>query len=99
MNCQVHKGRIAGMQTLGSLPKGRHGLSREEVEASQRTRLLRAALGYEGVSSERDAVIQQAYRESLAVGPLGVLPVPVITQSIRSPWSLACCRSSRPALT
>jgi AcrR family transcriptional regulator len=32
------------MQTLGSLPKGRHGLSREEVEASQRTRLLRATI-------------------------------------------------------
>jgi AcrR family transcriptional regulator len=30
--------------TLGSLPKGRHGLSREEVEASQRTRLLRATI-------------------------------------------------------
>ena len=30
------------MPTLGSLPKGRHGLSREEVEASQRTRLLQA---------------------------------------------------------
>lgn len=32
------------MQSLGSLPKGRHGLSREEVETSQRTRLLRAAV-------------------------------------------------------
>jgi AcrR family transcriptional regulator len=32
------------VSTLGSLPKGRHGLSREEVEASQRTRLLRAAV-------------------------------------------------------
>jgi AcrR family transcriptional regulator len=32
------------MSTLGSLPKGRHGLSREEVEASQRTRLLRATI-------------------------------------------------------
>lgn len=32
------------MQTLGSLPKGRHGLSREEVETSQRTRLLRAVV-------------------------------------------------------
>ena len=32
------------MQTLGSLPSGRHGLSREEVEASQRTRLLQAAV-------------------------------------------------------
>jgi AcrR family transcriptional regulator len=30
--------------TLGSLPKGRHGLSREEVEASQRTRLLQATI-------------------------------------------------------
>jgi AcrR family transcriptional regulator len=28
----------------GSLPKGRHGLSREEVEASQRTRLLQATI-------------------------------------------------------
>jgi len=33
-----------GMSTLGSLPKGRHGLSREEVETSQRTRLLRATV-------------------------------------------------------
>jgi AcrR family transcriptional regulator len=32
------------MPTLDSLPKGRHGLSREEVEASQRTRLLRATI-------------------------------------------------------
>jgi AcrR family transcriptional regulator len=32
------------VSTLGSLPKGRHGLSREEVEASQRTRLLRATI-------------------------------------------------------
>ena len=32
------------MRTLGSLPKGRHGLSRAEVEASQRTRLLRATI-------------------------------------------------------
>ncbi len=32
------------MSAMGSLPKGRHGLSREEVEASQRTRLLRAAV-------------------------------------------------------
>jgi AcrR family transcriptional regulator len=32
------------MATLGSLPKGRHGLSREEVETSQRTRLLRATI-------------------------------------------------------
>src|SRR5258707_4599092 len=32
------------MTTLGSLPKGRHGLSREEVEASQRTRLARATI-------------------------------------------------------
>src|SRR4051794_8019309 len=32
------------MPTLGSLPKGRHGLSREEVEASQRTRLLQATI-------------------------------------------------------
>jgi AcrR family transcriptional regulator len=32
------------VSTLGSLPKGRHGLSREEVEASQRTRLLRATV-------------------------------------------------------
>jgi AcrR family transcriptional regulator len=32
------------MATLGSLPKGRHGLSREEVEASQRTRLLQATI-------------------------------------------------------
>jgi AcrR family transcriptional regulator len=29
---------------MGSLPKGRHGLSREEVETSQRTRLLHAAI-------------------------------------------------------
>ena len=29
---------------MGSLPKGRHGLSRQEVEASQRTRLLRATI-------------------------------------------------------
>jgi AcrR family transcriptional regulator len=29
---------------MGSLPKGRHGLSRQEVEASQRTRLLRAVV-------------------------------------------------------
>jgi AcrR family transcriptional regulator len=32
------------VSTLGSLPKGRHGLSREEVEASQRTRLLQATI-------------------------------------------------------
>lgn len=32
------------MQTLRLLPKGRHSLSREQVEASQRTRLLRAAV-------------------------------------------------------
>src|SRR5690349_7238725 len=32
------------MQSLGSLPKGRHGLSREEVATSQRTRLLQAAV-------------------------------------------------------
>lgn len=32
------------MSTIGSLPKGRHGLSREQVEASQRTRLLRATI-------------------------------------------------------
>jgi AcrR family transcriptional regulator len=32
------------MPTLGSLPKGRHGLSREQVEASQRTRLLQATI-------------------------------------------------------
>jgi AcrR family transcriptional regulator len=32
------------MQAMRSLPKGRHGLSREEVEASQRTRLLRATI-------------------------------------------------------
>lgn len=32
------------MSTLGSLPKGRHGLSREEVEASQRTRILQATI-------------------------------------------------------
>lgn len=32
------------MATTGSLPKGRHGLSREEVAASQRTRLLRATV-------------------------------------------------------
>jgi AcrR family transcriptional regulator len=32
------------MSTMGSLPKGRHGLSREEVEASQRTRLLQATI-------------------------------------------------------
>jgi AcrR family transcriptional regulator len=29
---------------MGSLPKGRHGLSREQVEASQRTRLLQATV-------------------------------------------------------
>jgi AcrR family transcriptional regulator len=29
---------------MGSLPKGRHGLSRDEVAASQRTRLLQAAV-------------------------------------------------------
>ena len=29
---------------MGSLPKGRHGLSREEVETSQRTRLLQATI-------------------------------------------------------
>src|SRR3981189_1602197 len=38
------KARIRMMSTLRSLPKGRHGLSREEVEASQRTRLLRATI-------------------------------------------------------
>jgi AcrR family transcriptional regulator len=32
------------MSTMASLPKGRHGLSREEVAASQRTRLLRATV-------------------------------------------------------
>jgi AcrR family transcriptional regulator len=32
------------MSALESLPKGRHGLSREEVETSQRTRLLRATI-------------------------------------------------------
>jgi AcrR family transcriptional regulator len=32
------------MPALGTLPKGRHGLSREEVETSQRTRLLQAAI-------------------------------------------------------
>jgi AcrR family transcriptional regulator len=32
------------MLTLKSLPKGRHHLSREQVEASQRTRLLKAAV-------------------------------------------------------
>jgi AcrR family transcriptional regulator len=32
------------MPSLGALPKGRHGLSREEVEASQRTRLLQATI-------------------------------------------------------
>jgi AcrR family transcriptional regulator len=32
------------MSTLGSLPRGRHGLSREEVEISQRTRLLLATV-------------------------------------------------------
>jgi hypothetical protein len=32
------------MPTLGSLPKGRHGLSREQVEVSQRTRLLQATI-------------------------------------------------------
>jgi AcrR family transcriptional regulator len=32
------------MSAMGSLPKGRHGLSREVVEASQRTRLLRATI-------------------------------------------------------
>jgi AcrR family transcriptional regulator len=35
---------IGVVSTKGSLPKGRHGLSREEVEASQRTRLLRATI-------------------------------------------------------
>jgi AcrR family transcriptional regulator len=30
--------------TMGSLPKGRHGLSREEVATSQRTRLLQATV-------------------------------------------------------
>lgn len=32
------------MSPIGSLPKGRHGLSREEVAESQRTRLLQAAV-------------------------------------------------------
>jgi|SRR5579884_530386 len=32
------------MPSIGSLPKGRHGLSREEVASSQRTRLLQAAV-------------------------------------------------------
>lgn len=32
------------MLTMKSLPKGRHNLSREQVEASQRTRLLKAAV-------------------------------------------------------
>jgi AcrR family transcriptional regulator len=32
------------MGTMEALPKGRHGLSREEVAASQRTRLLRATV-------------------------------------------------------
>ena len=32
------------MLTSGSLPKGRHGLSREQVQASQRTRLLQATI-------------------------------------------------------
>ncbi len=32
------------MPTLRTLPKGRHSLSREQVEASQRTRLLKAAV-------------------------------------------------------
>src|SRR3954454_17373458 len=32
------------MPTLGALPKGRHGLSREQVAASQRTRLLQATV-------------------------------------------------------
>lgn len=32
------------MRVLGSLPRGRHGLSREEVETSQRTRLLAATI-------------------------------------------------------
>jgi AcrR family transcriptional regulator len=32
------------MSTMQSLPRGRHGLSREQVEASQRTRLLRATV-------------------------------------------------------
>lgn len=32
------------MPVMGPLPKGRHGLSRQEVAASQRTRLLRAAV-------------------------------------------------------
>lgn len=45
MNCQVHKARIVRIvSSLGSLPKGRHGLSREQVEASQRTRLLQATV-------------------------------------------------------
>ena len=32
------------METMESLPRGRHGLSRQEVAASQRTRLLQAAV-------------------------------------------------------
>lgn len=37
-------GTIGMMATMESLPKGRHGLSREEVATSQRTRLLRATV-------------------------------------------------------
>lgn len=45
MNCQVHEARITRIvSVLGSLPKGRHGLSRQEVEASQRMRLLQATV-------------------------------------------------------
>lgn len=35
---------IQAMSSTGSLPKGRHGLSREQVAASQRTRLLQATV-------------------------------------------------------
>lgn len=35
---------MRAMGTMEALPKGRHGLSREEVAASQRTRLLRATV-------------------------------------------------------
>jgi D-alanyl-D-alanine carboxypeptidase/D-alanyl-D-alanine-endopeptidase (penicillin-binding protein 4) len=45
------------------------GLSyKTELSARQVVKVLRAGLGYEGVSSERDAINQQAYRESLAIG-------------------------------
>jgi serine-type D-Ala-D-Ala carboxypeptidase/endopeptidase (penicillin-binding protein 4) len=45
------------------------GLSyKTELSARQIVTVLRTALGYEGGRSERDETIQQAYRESLAVG-------------------------------